>query len=162
MADDERADAAPADDDARWRFSGTTIPDDPVARDRALLEQCEARVAQASVADRPQRLLQAIRDGGCTALAAGAVRDCVKCRICPSGHPLWEHVSGYYKGSKQKVGPTERSVVATCGDPVSRALPPRRVRARCGCAPTSSRRSSKWRTCSPPSSCMRTTTAASG
>ena len=31
----EFQDATAADDDFRWRFSGTTIPDDPKARDQA-------------------------------------------------------------------------------------------------------------------------------
>ena len=104
LGDDDgepRLDATPADDDSKWRFSGMTIPDDPVARDAALLTQCESRLQSAWLAERPQRLLAAIRDGGCNALAS-TTQECAKCRICPSGE-IWEHVGGYYRANRQKL-----------------------------------------------------------
>ena len=98
----EFGDAAAADDDSRWRFSGSTIPDEPAARDRALIGQCQERVARAWSAERPRQLLKAIRDGGCSALLGGGPSECVSCRICPSG-AAWAHVAGYYRGAKQKL-----------------------------------------------------------
>ena len=98
----EYGDATAADDDSRWRFSGATIPDDPVARDQARISQCEQRVARAWDAERPRQLLKAIRDGGCSALLAGGPSECVSCRICPS-NAAWEYLAGYYRGAKQKL-----------------------------------------------------------
>ena len=77
-------------------------PDDPQARDAARIAQCQERVARAWSAERPRRLLEAIRSGGCSALLSGGPGDAVTCRICPEGQ-AWEHVAGYYRGAKQKV-----------------------------------------------------------
>ena len=77
-------------------------PDDPQARDAARIAQCQERVARAWSAERPRRLLEAIRSGGCSALLSGGPGDAVTCRICPEG-PAWEHVAGYYRGAKQKI-----------------------------------------------------------
>ena len=59
-------------------------------------------MARAWSAERPRRLLEAIRSGGCSALLSGGPADAVTCRICPPGQ-AWELVSGYYRGAKQKV-----------------------------------------------------------
>ena len=70
--------------------------------EQARISQCEERVARAWSAERPRRLLEAIRSGGCSALPTGGPTDVVTCRICPSGE-AWEYVAGYYRAAKQKV-----------------------------------------------------------
>ena len=96
--DEPRLDATPADDDSKWRFSGMTIPDDPAARDAALLKQCESRLQSAWLAERPQHLLAAIR-GDCNALASAT-----RCQMphLPIRRDL-EHVGGYYRANRQKL-----------------------------------------------------------
>jgi len=70
--------------------------------EQARVAQCEERVAAAWTTERPRRLLEAIRSGGCSALLSGGPKDVVACRICPAGE-AWEYVAGYYRGAKQRV-----------------------------------------------------------
>ena len=60
-------------------------PSPTQARDAARIAQCEERVARAWSAERPRRLLEAIRSGGCNALLSGGPSDAVTCRTCPAG-----------------------------------------------------------------------------
>jgi len=94
---DEYGGAQPADDDSKWQITaapGSLGPDAQLAR-------CEDRLRRALKNERPQAILSAIFQNGCTALRKDT-NECIKCRICPSGGKL-DHVGAYYRGSKQRI-----------------------------------------------------------
>jgi len=117
----ESNDAAPPDDDMKWRQGSRPSQDaglDPATRKAAQLSSCEEKLDRAFLQQRPRTLLSAIgAGGGCTALKSSG-RECAKCRVCPS-EEAWDQISGYYRAQKGTIficaekEPTEKQVEDT-------------------------------------------------
>ena len=91
-------DAAPPDDDFKWR---TNLPPPSIADEKqAKLHRCEASLQRAMKKNRPSTLLRSILANNCTAIKSE--KSCARCRICPS-EDKWAAVNGYYNATKARV-----------------------------------------------------------